>query len=96
MAVRHNCARLQRELPAAIPYASEEETIAIDVDSEFSLGDTVWVSNADHGLVRGGLSRRDGRVRRERFHLHVGASFGGVKGSGPRRSCRRRYTPRIR
>ena len=66
---------------SVIPYADEEQAIAIANDSEYGLGGTVWTSDADHGLD---IARRveTGSFGVNGYTLDFGAPFGGIKASG--------------
>ena len=66
---------------SVIPYADEEEAVALANDSEYGLGGTVWTADRDRGL---GVARRveTGSFGVNRFDLDWGAPFGGVKSSG--------------
>lgn len=64
-----------------LPYANEEEAIAIDNDSIYGLGGTVWTADQAHGTA---IARRiqAGTVGVNAFRLDPGAPFGGWKQSG--------------
>ena len=66
---------------SVIPYADEDEAVALANDSEYGLGGTVWTSDRDRGV---GVARRveTGSFGVNRFDLDWGAPFGGVKSSG--------------
>ena len=64
-----------------LPYADEEEAIAIANDSIYGLGGTVWTADQAHGTA---VARRiqAGTVGVNAFRLDPGAPFGGWKQSG--------------
>jgi acyl-CoA reductase-like NAD-dependent aldehyde dehydrogenase len=66
---------------SVIPYADEDEAIALANDSDYGLGGTVWTADKDRGLS---VARRvvSGSFGVNRYDLDWGAPFGGVKSSG--------------
>jgi aldehyde dehydrogenase (NAD+) len=66
---------------AFIPYADEEEAIAIANDSEFGLHGTVWTEDIEKG-VDVGRRIRTGTYSVNALSLDPAAPFGGVKNSG--------------
>jgi aldehyde dehydrogenase (NAD+) len=64
-----------------IPYADEEEAIAIANDSAFGLHGTVWTKDVDKG-VDVGRRIRTGTYSVNALSLDPAAPFGGVKNSG--------------
>ena len=66
---------------AFIPYADEEEAIAIANDSAFGLHGTVWTSDVERG-VQIGRRIRTGTYSVNALSLDPAAPFGGVKNSG--------------
>jgi aldehyde dehydrogenase (NAD+) len=66
---------------AFIPYADEEEAIAIANDSEFGLHGTVWTKDIEKG-VDVGRRIRTGTYSVNALSLDPAAPFGGVKNSG--------------
>jgi aldehyde dehydrogenase (NAD+) len=66
---------------AFIPYADEQEAIAIANDSEFGLHGTVWTKDIEKG-VDVGRRIRTGTYSVNALSLDPAAPFGGVKNSG--------------
>jgi len=66
---------------AFIPYADEEEAIAIANDSDFGLHGTVWTNDVDKG-VEVGRRIRTGTFGVNAMSLDPAAPFGGMKNSG--------------
>lgn len=66
---------------SVIPYADEDEAIALANDSDYGLGGTVWTADQDRGLD---VARRvsTGSFGVNSYNLDWGAPFGGVKSSG--------------
>jgi acyl-CoA reductase-like NAD-dependent aldehyde dehydrogenase len=82
-----NSMRIAREeifgpVLTVIPYADEEDAIAIANDSDYGLAGSVWTDDTDHGLDVAA------RIRTGTFGVNQGytmdpfAPFGGVKSSG--------------
>jgi acyl-CoA reductase-like NAD-dependent aldehyde dehydrogenase len=65
-----------------IPFADEDDAVAIANDSDYGLAGSVWTDDTDHGLAVAS------RIRTGTFGVNQGytmdpfAPFGGVKGSG--------------
>jgi len=66
---------------AVLPYADEDEAVAIANDSEYGLGGTVWTADEERGIA---LARRihTGSIGVNHYDLDLAAPFGGVKSSG--------------
>lgn len=64
-----------------IPYADEDEAVAIANDSDYGLGGVVWTRDEERGIE---LAQRieTGTVGVNHYELHINAPFGGVKDSG--------------
>jgi acyl-CoA reductase-like NAD-dependent aldehyde dehydrogenase len=82
-----NSMRIAREeifgpVLTVIPYANEDEAVAIANDSDYGLAGAVWTDDTDRGI------RVAGRIRTGTFGVNQGytmdpfAPFGGVKASG--------------
>jgi acyl-CoA reductase-like NAD-dependent aldehyde dehydrogenase len=82
-----NTMRIAREeifgpVLTVIPYADEDEAVAIANDSDYGLAGSVWTNDTDHGVSIAA------RIRTGTFGVNQGytmdpfAPFGGVKGSG--------------
>jgi acyl-CoA reductase-like NAD-dependent aldehyde dehydrogenase len=82
-----NSMRIAREeifgpVLTVIPYADEEDAVAIANDSDYGLAGSVWTADTDHGV------RIAERIRTGTFGVNQGytmdpfAPFGGVKSSG--------------
>jgi len=82
-----NSMRIAREeifgpVLTVIPYADEDDAVAIANDSDYGLAGSVWTGDTDRGLAIAG------RIRTGTFGVNQGytmdpfAPFGGVKGSG--------------
>jgi aldehyde dehydrogenase (NAD+) len=64
-----------------IPYAGEEEAVAIANDSAFGLAGSVWTSDPDHGLdIARGI--QTGTFGINQYVPDLGAPWGGCKDSG--------------
>jgi aldehyde dehydrogenase (NAD+) len=64
-----------------LPYADDDEAIAIANDSEYGLGGTVWTSDPERGASLA-ARMRTGSVGINHYALDVLGPFGGVKASG--------------
>lgn len=64
-----------------LPYADEEEAIAIANDSEFGLGGTVWTTDPERGATLA-ARMQTGTVGINHYALDIAGPFGGVKASG--------------
>lgn len=64
-----------------LPYADEDEAIAIANDSDYGLGGTVWSADPDRGSALA-ARMRTGSVGVNHYALDVVGPFGGVKASG--------------
>ncbi|HEY6646972.1 MAG TPA: aldehyde dehydrogenase family protein, partial [Mycobacterium sp.] len=82
-----NSMRIAREeifgpVLTVIPYADEDDAVAIADDSDYGLAGSVWTDDTDHGVAIAA------RIRTGTFGVNQGytmdpfAPFGGVKGSG--------------
>ena len=82
-----NSMRIAREeifgpVLTVIPYADEDDAVAIANDSDYGLAGSVWTADTDHGV------RVAERIRTGTFGVNQGytmdpfAPFGGVKASG--------------
>jgi acyl-CoA reductase-like NAD-dependent aldehyde dehydrogenase len=82
-----NSMRIAREeifgpVLTVIPYANEDDAVAVANDSEYGLAGSVWTQDTDRGLAIAA------RIRTGTFGVNQGytmdpfAPFGGVKGSG--------------
>ncbi len=82
-----NAMRIAREeifgpVLTVIPYADEDDAVAIANDSDYGLAGSVWTDDTDHGLAIAA------RIRTGTFGVNQGytmdpfAPFGGVKSSG--------------
>jgi aldehyde dehydrogenase (NAD+) len=81
-----NSMRIAREeifgpVLCVLPYADEDEAIAIANDSDYGLAGTVWTADAERGDQLAARIRT-GSVGVNHYALDVSAPFGGVKGSG--------------
>ncbi|MDV2476239.1 aldehyde dehydrogenase [Rhodococcus zopfii] len=81
-----NSARIAQEeifgpVLTVIPFADEDEAVAIANDSEYGLGGTVWTTDEQHGFD---LAARihSGTIGVNHYALDLNAPFGGVKASG--------------
>ena len=66
---------------SVIPYATEEEAIAIANDSEYGLGGSVWTTDIDHGYEVA-KQVRTGTFGINWYAFDMGSPFGGYKSSG--------------
>ena len=64
-----------------LPYADDDEAIAIANDSDYGLGGTVWTADPERGAALA-ARMRTGSVGINHYALDVAGPFGGVKASG--------------
>ena len=64
-----------------LPYADDDEAIAIANDSDYGLGGTVWTADPERGAALA-ARMRTGSVGINHYALDVVGPFGGVKASG--------------
>ncbi|CQD17672.1 aldehyde dehydrogenase [Mycobacterium lentiflavum] len=64
-----------------LPYADDDEAIAIANDSDYGLGGTVWTADPERGTALASRMRT-GSVGINHYALDVVGPFGGVKASG--------------
>ncbi|BDB44090.1 MULTISPECIES: aldehyde dehydrogenase [Mycobacterium] len=64
-----------------LPYADDDEAVAIANDSDYGLGGTVWTTDPERGATLA-ARMRTGSVGINHYALDVVGPFGGVKSSG--------------
>jgi acyl-CoA reductase-like NAD-dependent aldehyde dehydrogenase len=65
-----------------IPYADEDDAVAIANDSDYGLAGSVWTDDIERGLAIAARTRTGTFGVNQGYTMDPFAPFGGVKGSG--------------